>query len=256
MAGLYIVTGTSRGLGAAVAEQLLAAGERVLAIARGANSGLEAVARRTGAPLEQWSLDLADAPAAARRLAEWLSSAADPGAGACVTLINNAGLLAPIVPVDEVGEAQLSNVLRVDVEAPILLAAAFLRATRGWQAQRRVLMVSSGAGSTAYAGWSTYCAAKAALDHFVRAAALDEAQRAARGERAAQVVSLAPGVIDTAMQAQLRAADPAAFPSRQRFLDLHRDGALTSPEAAAARLLAYLDRPDFGQKAVADVRQA
>ena len=93
---------------------------------------------------------------------------------------------------------------------------------------------------------------KAGLDHFSRALALDEAQR----ENGAAVVSLAPGVIDTEMQVQLRGADAAGFPERGFFVDLKEKGQLTSPEAAAARVLAYLNRGDFGASPVADVRDA
>jgi benzil reductase ((S)-benzoin forming) len=67
-------------------------------------------------------------------------------------------------------------------------------------------------------------------------------------------VSLAPGVIDTDMQVQLRAGDPAAFPDRSRFVELQRQGQLTAPDTAAARVLAYLNRADFGSQPVADVR--
>jgi NAD(P)-dependent dehydrogenase (short-subunit alcohol dehydrogenase family) len=246
---LYVITGTSRGLGAAVAEQVLAPQTLLLAISRGANPGLAAAAARRGAQLQQWQLDLADPPAAAGRLQRWL----EQQSGASVrsaTLINNAAALAPAGPVDAADDALLSSVLRVDVEAPILLSAAFLRATRGWPAQRRILNISSGAGRNAYAGWAIYCAAKAALDHFARAVALDEERR----DNGARIASLAPGVIDTAMQTQLRASDPGGFPDRQRFIDMHQRGELASPQAAAARVLACLNRVDFGSQPVVDVR--
>jgi hypothetical protein len=67
---------------------------------------------------------------------------------------------------------------------------------------------------------------------------------------------VAPGVVDTAMQAEVRATDAAAFPQRQRFLDLKQQGQLATPEAAARRLIALLDRPDFGAQPVADARDA
>jgi hypothetical protein len=68
------------------------------------------------------------------------------------------------------------------------------------------------------------------------------------------VVSLAPGVIDTDMQVQLRGGDPAKFPDRERFTRMQSEGMLATPPVAAARVLAYLDRVDFGSNPVADVR--
>ena len=91
------------------------------------------------------------------------------------------------------------------------------------------------------------------MDHFSRALALDEAHRGAGGAR---VVSLAPGVIDTDMQVQLRSADAAGFPERAGFVALKENGQLTSAHDAAARVLAYLARADFGTNPVADVRDA
>ena len=102
------------------------------------------------------------------------------------------------------------------------------------------------------AGQASYCAVKAGLDHFTRALALDEAQRPG----GARVVSLAPGVIDTDMQAQLRSADPAGFPDQATFIGWQRDGQLASPRQAAASVLAYLIRADFGSQPIADVRDA
>jgi NAD(P)-dependent dehydrogenase (short-subunit alcohol dehydrogenase family) len=166
-----------------------------------------------------------------------------------VTIIHNAALLGRPGPVTASDSAALSAALRVGLEAPVVLTAAFLRATAAWPAPRRVLNISSGLGRWAMAGAAPYCAVKAGLDHFSRALALDEAAAGVR------VVSLAPGVIDTDMQVQLRSADPAVFAEQARFAALAHGGQLDSPQAAAARVLAFLDRADFGEPVVADVRK-
>jgi benzil reductase ((S)-benzoin forming) len=247
---LVVLTGSSRGLGAALAEQLLAPGVRMLAIARSAHPGLEEAARRAGAQVEHRALDLADCPGAARELAQWLARQA-AGRVRRATLINNAAALATPGPLEIEGDEAISNVVRVGLEAPILLTAAFIRATRLWQAQRRVLLISSGAGRRPLAGSASYCAVKAGMDHFARSVALDEQPRGADGVR---IVSLAPGVIETDMQRALRGADPAIFPNQAYFVDLQRSGQLLTPRAAASRVLAYLNRDDFGAQPVADVR--
>ena len=130
------------------------------------------------------------------------------------------------------------------------LCATFLRATERWSGTRRVLNVSSGLGRRPMASQSAYCAAKAGMDHFTRCLAMDEAQR----PDGARVCSLAPGVIATDMQLQLRSADPADFPNLSAFEGLHREGRLSPPREAARQMLAYLARPDFGKNPVADVR--
>ena len=248
---LFILSGTSRGMGAAIAEQLLDAGHVLLCMARHTNERLAAKATAAGARCEQWEIDLAQPEAAAARLQAWLERL-NAGAFATATLINNAAALTRIGAIDACSDAELAAALRVGLEAPILLTAAFLRATRGWPADKRVLNISSGLGRRAMAGQASYCAAKAGMDHFSRALALDEAHRPG----GARVVSLAPGVIDTDMQAQLRGADPAGFPEQATFIGLQQSGQLASASEAAARVLAYLDRADFGTHPVAGVHDA
>lgn len=256
MQHLTVLTGASRGMGLAMARQLLAPNRLLLCLSRQISAELEAEAQQRGAHLVQWSQDLADTSGARERLANWLA-ALKPADFASATLINNAGVLPAVVPLGAVPEAQLVNALRVGLEAPMQLTAAFLATTgawaqAGWQGPRKVLNISSGLGRNAMASQSPYCAAKAGMDHFTRCCALEEASR----PNGARLVSLAPGVIDTDMQVHLRGSAASGFPDRQRFVDLREKGMLTSPDEAAARVLAWLDRADFGANPVADVRDA
>jgi NAD(P)-dependent dehydrogenase (short-subunit alcohol dehydrogenase family) len=241
---LTIITGASRGLGLALLALRLQQGHRVLAIARAAPP-VEHDA------LTAWRADLADPSPAAAKLEAWLAGL-DPAGLASISLINNAGVVSELAPVSDIAAADLSHALRVGLEAPMLLASAFLRATAGWTLPRKLLFISSGLGRRAMAGSASYCAAKAGMDHLARAIALEEAPL----PNGARVVSLAPGVIDTDMQSQLRQADPASFPERERFVGLKTAGQLDSPAEAAAKVLRTLDRDDFGSNVIADVRDA
>ena len=246
---LTILTGASRGMGLAMAQQLLAAGHDLLTLSRKTNDALAAEAAQAGRQCEQWPQDLARADTAAARLETWLQ-AQDRAGLASVTLINNAGMIPRIAPLHQIPGAQLADAMRVDLEAPMLLTAAFLRATAGWQLPRKVLNISSGLGRRAMAAQAAYCAAKAGMDHFSRCVALEQAAL----PDGARICSLAPGVIDTDMQVQLRSAEASRFPDRATFEGLKDKGQLSSPEQAAARVLAFLARPDFGSNPVADVR--
>ena len=246
---LTILTGASRGMGLAMAQQLLRPGQHLLCLSRQTNAGLTAQAAANNVPLEQWAQDLSSTEAAATRLRTWLQ-AQPPSRFASATLINNAGVIPPIAPLSTSAPADLAQALRVGLEAPLLLCAAFLGATDGWPMPRKVLNISSGLGRRAMASQAPYCAAKAGMDHFTRCMALDEASKA----HGAKVCSLAPGVIDTDMQTQLRSADTARFPDAPNFAHLNTAGQLTSATDAAARVLAWLARADFGDDPVADVR--
>jgi NAD(P)-dependent dehydrogenase (short-subunit alcohol dehydrogenase family) len=242
VAHLSIVTGASRGMGRAIAERLAREhGHRVL--------GLSRRAPPAPAGIEQWACDLGDPLPVAERLVGWLGGfAAD--AFDSVNLVNNAALLTDPAPLWDTDLGQLSQSARVGLEAPLLLTAAFLRATRGWRGARRVLHISSGLGRRGMASAGPYCAVKAGLDNLARAQALEEAHQ----PNGARVCSLAPGVIDTDMQVQLRAADAGAFPDVEMFRNMKRGNVLDTPADAAAKVVAFLLRPDFGKEPVADVR--
>jgi NAD(P)-dependent dehydrogenase (short-subunit alcohol dehydrogenase family) len=167
-------------------------------------------------------------PTVAERLRRWLA-AFDPAQVSGATLINNAAVLTRIGSLETVDAAEVAMALRVGLEAPLLLSAAFLQGTATWPARRRILNISSGLGRRAMAGQVPYCAVKAGPDHATRAMALDQAQQ----PNGARVVSLAPGVIDTDMQVALRAADPAGFPDKAMFVGLKEGGQLASSADAA-----------------------
>lgn len=232
---LFIVTGSSRGLGAAMARQLVQAGHTVIGIARQPQAGLQA---------EQWALDLADPWPAAQRLQAWLQ--AHTGWHSA-TLINNAALLSQPGPLAATELAELSAALRVGLEAPAMLSRVFLAGTVDVPT-RRILNISSGLGRRPMAGSVAYCAIKAGLDHLSRALALEEPGVA--------IESLAPGVIDTDMQVQLRGADPARFTEQARFQGLKDAGQLQTADATAAAIVRRLLLPDFGKTVVSDIRDA
>jgi benzil reductase ((S)-benzoin forming) len=246
---LAIVTGHSRGLGAALAQALLQRGYHVVGISRRAHAELAARRWPQGAQLDEWPADLGAPLPVVERLEQWLGTL-DAASFESATLINNAAMLTPPGPIDRRSPREIADGVRVGLEAPLLLASAFLRATRDWRARRRVLNISSGLGRRGMAAQAIYCAVKAGLDNASRAMALDESTRA----NGARIVSLAPGVIDTDMQTQLRSADPDGFPDQGAFIGMKTGGQLVAPADAAARVLAYLAREDFGANPVADIR--
>ena len=258
-----LITGHSRGLGAALVNEASAHGFSVLGLSRRV-TGLPGLSElsKPGAPegstagssrplLYEQSLDLSDA----RAVEGFLSGPGLAGFFAQadrVLLINNAGLLSPIGPVGRLSSQAIYTSVAANVSAAIALTDAFLKAVPASASDRRVMHVSSGAARSAYAGWNVYCATKAALDHHARAVQLEAMEPGpAKGLR---ICSLAPGVIDTEMQDQVRAARPEDFPMRPRFDDLKSQGALAAPTDVAKRLLTYMVSESFGSEPVADLR--
>src|SRR5438105_15203033 len=154
-----VVTGHSRGIGAAVAEHCLAREIAVMGIARHGNADL---AKRFGPTLRETPLDLGDSDA----VVKWIEGGALQkffGDATTALLVNNAGVIQPIGPLEAQDVAAVGRAVTVNVSAPMMLSSAFARATARVK-DRRILHISSGAGRKAYAGWSVYDASKAALD--------------------------------------------------------------------------------------------
>ena len=236
-----IVTGHTKGLGAALASDLLARDIPVLGLAR---TFSQEMADRCPGLLSQIEIDLGD-PAA---LSAWLAGSALRhylGGVTTILLINNAGTVQPVGSLSDQHPAEVARAISLNVAAPMMLSGAVVAASTG--AERRILHISSGAGRNAYPGWSVYCATKAALDQHARAVALD----ALPGVR---ICSLAPGVIDTEMQAEIRATPAERFPLRERFVELQRAGELSSPAQCARSVVEYLLSTRFGREPVDDLR--
>ncbi len=235
-----VVTGHSRGLGAAIAEHLLARDIHVLGISRTANAEL---ARRFPA-LQQAQLDLSDDAA----LSRWLQAGdlhAFLGSGNTALLVNNAGLLQPVGPMDRQDVAAVAKAVAVNVGAALVLSAAFVQATHA-ASERRILHISSRAGRKPYAGWSIYCATKAALDHHARAVQMDRTPRL-------RIASLAPGVIDTDMQIEVRESPEDLFPERERFVRMKQEGSLKSPARTGKEVVECLLSESFGADVIIDL---
>lgn len=236
-----IVTGHSRGLGAAIAEDLLQRGVAVLGLARRPN---DALGERFAGSLAQHAIDLADSAA----LAAWLAGGelARFAAGSDrLLLVNDAGTLQPVGPLHLQDVAAIAGAVALNVAAPLMLAAAV--AALPDVGERRVLHVASGAARKPYAGWSVYCATKAALDHHARVVQVD-------GTPGLRICSTAPGVVDTDMQAAVRACTLEQFPLRDQFAAMQQAGGLIAPAVAAARLVTYLLGGDFGAQPTMDLR--
>ena len=237
-----ILTGHTRGLGAAIAEQLLARGIPVLGLARSGNATLAA---QYPSLLTEVALDLSDPAALLATLGGEAVESFVAGAQSLL-LINNAGMLQPVGRVEMQDAAAIARTVSLNVAAPLILTSAIAAQLGGRPC--RVLHVSSGAGRNAYPGWSIYCATKAALDQHARAVALDQSP-------SLKICSVAPGVVDTDMQTEVRAIPPEQFPMRDRFIKMKNEGTLTPPTVAAKKLLDHLLSDAFGIAPLADVRE-
>ncbi|MGM0576425.1 MAG: SDR family NAD(P)-dependent oxidoreductase [Myxococcota bacterium] len=241
---LAIVTGTSRGLGLAVARTLLDEGWSVLGSARS-----EAPGELCRDGYSHVIADLSEPAAAAERFEEAVDDLMGRVEPERLGLVNNAGVLAPIAPTPDLGPDDLIRALTVNVAAPVWLMGLLVR--RASDVPLRIVNIGSGASTSAYPGWSAYCSTKAALRMagMVLGAELEEVPDLEGRDVA--VVDFAPGVVATGMQERIRATDASRFPRRAKFVELHETGQLLEPGEPAAevsRILASDDLPPFSER--------
>lgn len=227
-----IVTGAGRGLGRAVAEIMAAAGANVVLCSRNAPQLDEVVAgiQRSGGRALAYAADVAD-----ERQVQQLVLSTERWVGPATVLINNAGALDPIAPLWRTDSTSWLRHLAINVGGPYIATRAVLPGMleRGYG---RIVNVSSGAARRASAGWTAYCASKAAVEQLTRALALE------LEGTGVTACAINPGLMDTAMQERIRRTTPEEFPRVDEFREAHRQGRLRDPRDPA-RAIGYLASP-------------
>lgn len=219
-----IITGGSRGLGLAAAEWLAGAGAAVVLTARSEEQVVAAANQLTAGGGRAWGVaaDVSDLEEVTGVVETTLEKF-----GRIDILVNNAAV---VWPVEEVGEAdpdEWAYSIHVNLVGPFYLAHSVLP-TMIEQRYGRIVNVSSGLSSIAYAGLSAYSAAKAGLDQFTRILALEVKSAGIT------VNALYPGMVNTDMQADLRSVDTSESTlDLSLFHNAHEAGKLVSPQAAA-----------------------
>ncbi len=224
-----IVTGGGRGFGRAIAETLAGLGANVVIASRNAPELDEvamAIKKQGGKALAQ-TADVAD-----ERQVQELVLAAEQWVGTPTILVNNAGVLDPIGPLVESNGASWLRNIAINVGGTYLVTRAVLPGMLD-RDFGRVVNISSGAADRASAGWSAYCAAKAAVDQLTRVLALE------MDGSGVSVVAFHPGYMETAMQERIRQATPEEFPRVEEYREAHRQGRVKDPHDPA-RVVAYL----------------
>ena len=224
---LAIVTGTTKGIGAALRDVLAEdPNNLVITLSR---------APTTTAPPLNIRLDVSDLAAIKPAFVEAIAHT-DSGHFEHAVLINNAGVVSPVGAFNQINAADTGRNLLVNVAAPMILSQLFANSLREHTRQRLIVNISSGAAKRAIAGWSAYCAAKAALEMATRVAALE----ASANDPTLSICSLAPGVVDTAMQGLIRETTESEFPDVARFRAMKADGVLRDAHDVAREIVALI----------------
>jgi len=239
---LYIITGSSKGIGKALVEQLLAKNEnQVIGIAR---SQQELVHPRFLA----LALDLSDMGEILKNLDKMIPE----GEFEKVVLVNNAGIIGPIEHLGKLDPKSIHQVFMLNTIAPAILMNTFVRKYGSLkEVERLIINISSGAAKKAIDGWACYSASKSAINMLSEAGAVE----AALDKTGIRIFSVAPGVVDTDMQAEIRTADVKAFSTLSKFVGLKENQQLSSPMHTASKIMELMDNPSRFEGVQQDVRE-
>lgn len=217
---VVVITGASRGLGEGIAKNCLARGMKVALCARGEIPFVENDDILTA------NFDIADQAAV-----QQFAASATAKFGPIDLWINNAGMLEPVVKARDLSAEQLRNHLDVNLFGVLYGSQAYLQHVAGRSGEGVLINISSGAAWGGYAGWAAYCMGKAAVDRLTETLALEEL------ENGLHAYAVAPGIIDTTMQATIRSSNPEVFPMVDKFHEYKEKNLFNSPDFVANHLL-------------------
>lgn len=214
------ISGASRGIGAGIAARFAERGMKLVLCSR------TAPALAASGDVLADSLDVRDEAGLEALVAE-----AEARWGAIDLWINNAGVLDPIASLRDVSLAAFKEHIDINLAGVFVGSKCYVNHLRRQKQQGVLINVSSGAATKARSGWGAYCAGKAAVERLTEVFAVEESEIGLRA------YSVAPGVVDTDMQALIRATPEEKFPDVPRFHQMQQEGAFNSEGFVADEFL-------------------
>lgn len=227
MKDVYLVTGASSGIGRSLSLELVNSGFTVIALSRDSKH-----LTSLGSELKKIDSD-------SIIIACDLSSSSDIiDAGNIILersqelsgIVHNAGVVDPIKPIGKADSNDWNYLIKVNLLGVQEITQKVYPLMIG-DKQTRVTTISSGASKYPISSWSAYCVSKAGLDMWTRCLAEE-----GRSQNIS-AISVAPGIVDTNMQVNIRSSKPKDFPLLPHFVDYHESGQLVKPEVVAKQLL-------------------
>lgn len=230
------ITGTSSGIGKELAIKFLNEGHQVIGMSRSCTI--------KKANYKHIYLDLSDLKAVSDF--DFITNIQDD-----VVLVNNAGIIGSIKPIGHLIEADIITINNVNVIAPQILMNKFIHKFQPLNQNYQILNISSGAGKSPIDAWATYCASKSAIDLFSETIAQELKDR---NQLNWHVFSIAPGVVDTNMQKEIRQANSNDFLVKSKFIDLKNNNDLSEPKLVANQLYNILESPTKYENVIFSLR--
>lgn len=220
----YYITGTSSGLGKALAEKILQQENSIVI-------GISRTQTIQHPHYIHFSMNLSDLNQT-QGFEFGLHDTAKK-----IVLINNAGATGEIRHAGELQNENIISTYHLNIVSPHLLINTFIHSFKLHAAEKIIVNVTSGAASSTYDGWTVYCATKAALDMM----SLTLAKEFELDKNGFKIFSIAPNVMETNMQKQIRETDENAFSRKNKFVDLYDNNSLYDPKDVAEKYLHIIE---------------
>ncbi|MEO8516086.1 MAG: SDR family NAD(P)-dependent oxidoreductase [Flavobacterium sp.] len=242
MKNYLIITGGNKGIGSGIVSAYKNHGYQIISIARTQNQSPEYK------DVTQIVLDLSNADGIENSFSAVFKTI-NAAEVQKITLINNAGTLGKIGPIENNSAAQIQQIIQLNTITPFVLSATFLKETQTWNCSKKIISISSGAAVKPYFGWSLYCASKAAIDMMTKTIAVEQESL----ENGAKIIAIYPGVVDTDMQGEIRKSTSENFVDLQRFLDLKASNSLVAIETVGKEIFTIDQLENYANGALLNV---
>ncbi|PPA70590.1 SDR family NAD(P)-dependent oxidoreductase [Jeotgalibacillus proteolyticus] len=230
-----IITGASKGLGAAIGEHLLDHEYSLVDVSRTGSTLLKNKAAQKGLTYSHKKIDLSQLEETQAFIPSWFEETKDQPIEELL-IIQNAGIVDPIQTVGNLDPHTIQKAAQTNYIAPVLITNAAFKHAEEKGIPATVVNITSGAADKPNHGWSIYGSTKAALNLFTETAALEQDKLKTKNK----IISFSPSIMDTDMQNTIRSSTSDAFAAVSAFQAYKEQGKLRKPETVGKALVDLL----------------
>jgi benzil reductase ((S)-benzoin forming) len=224
----FIITGSSRGIGKALSEKLLSPDHHLFCISRGLNNELLSLAESKKVPMDYFEFDLKNVHKI-DDLMNQIIQKIDESIIESVFLVNNAAVIKPLEEISQSKPNEIIDHMNINLIAPMLLTSSFIKHTKLFKVDKRVMNISSGLSFNLKPMLSCYSTSKAGLETFIKSVGIEQVN--------VKIMGVRPGATDTQMYEESVVTDEHA-----------NNVKLANTSYAADRILTFLfDRFEHGK---------
>ncbi len=242
----FIITGTSKGLGEALALRLLKEGNTLFCSSRKRNENLIKSANEKNVAIHYFEKDLSSTEGI-KEIMDQIFNVVDLENTEHISFINNAGIISPIKQFGKLTEKEIIENVNINLISPMIITNYFMSKLANFKGDKRIINISSGAGKKPVPSWGSYCVSKAGIDMITQVIASEEK------EDGLKVISFAPGVMDTNLQIDVRSTNSDDFEMLDTFNGLKENGKLLDANYVAEKVESLLFTNEFEQGALKNV---